>query len=74
MPTPRQTKAAIALAGKSRKDLADAAKVAERTITDFVRKSRTPNPATMAAISRGIWDLGVELLPDEGVRPREEGA
>lgn len=65
--TPRQTKAARALLGWGREDLARAAGLAPRTLVDFEIGAREPNKATRRALARAIEDAGVALLDSEGV-------
>lgn len=77
--TPQQCRAARVGIGKngiSRKDLAAAAQVAERTVIDFERGAREPIPATLNAIKQALEGHGVRfpaphhvILPDPGAEP-----
>ena len=61
-----QCRAARALLNWSRKDLAEAAKVAERTIVDFERGARTPYDRTLRDICEAIEAAGVVLIAENG--------
>ena len=64
MITPQQCRAArvgIGRNGLSRKELAGAAQVAERTVIDFERGARTPINATLQAIRRALEGYGVSF-------------
>ena len=65
-----QCRAARALLGLSRSDLARIASVGERTLADFESGARTPIRATLAALQRALEVTGVEFLPDDGVKLR----
>ena len=67
--TPLQCRLGRYAAGWSQFDLAQAARVAERTVMDFESGSRRPTRATRANIARALRERGVELLTDEGVVP-----
>ncbi|WP_207764936.1 helix-turn-helix domain-containing protein [Hyphococcus luteus] len=69
MITKEQCRAARALIGWSRSDLASAAKVSERTITDFERGARSPIHASLAAIAQALESGGVEFIPENGGGP-----
>jgi transcriptional regulator with XRE-family HTH domain len=56
----------------SRADLAKAAAVGERTISDFESGARRPMRATLAAMQRALEAAGVEFLPDNGLRLKRE--
>ena len=64
-----QCRAARALLDWSRKDLAEAAKVAERTIVDFERGARTPYERTLRDIQTALEDAGVMLVDANGNGP-----
>ena len=64
-----QCRAARALIGWSRADLAKAAQVSERTITDFERGARSPINASLAALTRALEDAGVAFIPENGGGP-----
>jgi transcriptional regulator with XRE-family HTH domain len=72
-----QSKGARAILGWSRRDLADAAKVAVGTIVDFERGARQPYNRTLVDIRRALEDAGVIFIDAEegvggpGVRLRE---
>jgi len=55
--------------GWSRRQLAEYASVAERTLIDFERGARQPHPRTLAAIRIAIEAAGIIFLPDEGEGP-----
>ena len=69
MITKDQCRAARALIEWSRADLAKAAKVSERTITDFERGARSPINASLAAITGALEEAGVEFIPANGGGP-----
>ena len=69
MITREQCRAARALIGWSRADLAKAAQVSERTITDFERGARSPINASLAALTRALEAAGVEFIPENGGGP-----
>ena len=69
MTTREQCRAARALIGWSRADLAKAAQVSERTITDFERGARSPINASLAALTRALEEAGVEFIPENGGGP-----
>ncbi|MGU3537763.1 multiprotein-bridging factor 1 family protein [Methylobacterium sp. A54F] len=54
-----QCRAARALIGWSRDQLAEAAHVSLRTIVDFERGARDPHRATLDALERALWEAGV---------------
>ncbi len=62
----------------SRRDLAEAADVAERTIVDFERGARRPYNRTLRDIRRALENAGVIFIDAEegvggpGVRLRED--
>ena len=63
---PAQCRAARALLGWSRMDLATAAKVADRTITDFERGARKTYPRTLRDIEEAFEAAGVEFIDENG--------
>jgi transcriptional regulator with XRE-family HTH domain len=72
--TPAQCRAARGLLGWSQTQLAEASKVATKTIADFERESRTPYDRTLADIERAFEAAGVEFTNggQPGVRSRKE--
>ena len=64
-----QSRAARALIGWSRADLAKASKVSERTITDFERGARSPINSSLAALAGAFETAGVEFIPENGGGP-----
>lgn len=66
--TARQTAAARTALGLTREDLAVAADVGSRTISDFERGVREPINATRKALREALEARGAEFLPDGGVR------
>jgi len=73
--TPAQCRAARALLNITQTDLAKAADVAEKTITDFETGARRPYRRTIAALRQALEAAGVEFIPEngggEGVRMRK---
>lgn len=67
--TDSQCRAARALIGWSRNQLAENAEVAVRTVVDFERGARSPINATIAAIRRALEDAGVEFIDANGSGP-----
>ncbi len=59
--TAPQCRAARALLDWSRDQLAEASKVALRTIVDFEREARSPHRATLEALQRALEAAGVEF-------------
>jgi transcriptional regulator with XRE-family HTH domain len=70
--TPAQCRAARGLLGWSQVQLAEASKVATKTIADFERESRTPYDRTLADVQRAFEAAGVEFTNggQPGVRMR----
>ncbi|TJW57452.1 MAG: helix-turn-helix transcriptional regulator [Mesorhizobium sp.] len=64
MLTSAQCRAARALIEWSRDQLADASKVAVRTIVDFERNAREPREVTKDALCRALDAAGVVFLAD----------
>ncbi|MEM9619411.1 MAG: helix-turn-helix transcriptional regulator [Pseudomonadota bacterium] len=69
MITREQCRAARALIEWSRAELAEAAQVSERTITDFERGARSPINASLAALTRALESGGVEFISENGGGP-----
>jgi len=69
--TPSQCRGARGMVGISRKDLADKASIAERTLTDFEREARAPNKSTLFSLQAALESLGIEFLDGDGVRLRK---
>jgi transcriptional regulator with XRE-family HTH domain len=63
---PSQTRAARALVGWSRDDLAAAAKTTVRTIARFELGETLPHPRTLAAIRTALEAAGVEFIAENG--------
>ncbi len=61
-----QCKAARAMLGWSRRDLAEAARMAERTVVDFERGARAPHERTLIDIKRALEDAGIEFIDENG--------
>ncbi len=70
-----QCRAARALLGWSRKQLAQSALIAERTLVDFERGARNPLDRTLSDIRRALEDAGVIIIDEDeegpGVRLRK---
>ncbi len=71
-----QSKAARALIGWSRRELAEASQVAERTLIDFERGARAPHRRTLTDLRRALEEAGVVFIDQNeeggpGVRLRE---
>ncbi len=64
--TPAQCRAARALLGWARSELAETAAVAERTIVDFERGARRPHGHTLAAICGAFQRAGIEFIDENG--------
>ncbi len=73
--TAAQVRAARALVGLSREDLAKAAQVALRTLADFESGARSPHRPTLSAIQRALEEAGVLFIDQNehgpGVRLRD---
>ena len=73
--TASQCRAARALIGWSRKQLAQSALIAERTLVDFERGARNPLGRTLLDIRRALEEAGVIFIDEDelgpGVRLRE---
>jgi transcriptional regulator with XRE-family HTH domain len=64
--SPAECRAARALLKWSQRDLEAAAKVAQKTITDFELENRTPYERTLDALRAALEKAGVELIPEGG--------
>ncbi|WP_353640937.1 transcriptional regulator [Mesorhizobium sp. WSM2239] len=69
MLTSAQCRAARALIEWSRDQLADASKVAVRTIVDFERNAREPREVTKDALRRALEIAGVIFVDENGEGP-----
>lgn len=69
MLTKEQCKGARAMLGWSRRQLAEAADVAERTLVDFERGERQPYRRTLADIRAALEKGGVEFIDGNGGGP-----
>jgi transcriptional regulator with XRE-family HTH domain len=58
----QQCRAARGLLGWSQTQLADASKVATKTIADFERFARAPYERTLAAMQRALEAAGIEFI------------
>jgi transcriptional regulator with XRE-family HTH domain len=65
----KQSKAARALIGWSRRQLAEASHVSERTLIDFERGARAPHRRTLVDLRRALEEAGVIFIDEN-----EEGA
>ncbi len=74
--THSQCRAARALLGWSRKQLAQSALIAERTLVDFERGARNPLDRTLSDIRRALEEAGVIFIDEDdegpGVRLKKE--
>src|SRR5471032_1363977 len=72
--SPAQCRAARGLLGWSQAQLAEASKVATKTIADFERESRMPYDRTLADVQRAFEAAGVEFTNggQPGVRMRND--
>jgi transcriptional regulator with XRE-family HTH domain len=70
---PAQCRAARGLLGWSQAQLAEASKVATKTIADFERESRTPYDRTLADVQKAFEAAGVEFTNggEPGVKLRK---
>jgi transcriptional regulator with XRE-family HTH domain len=57
-----QSKAARALIGWSRRELAEASQVSERTLIDFERGARAPHRRTLFDLRRALEEAGVIFI------------
>ena len=64
--TPEQCRAGRGLLGWTQADLALAAKVAIKTVTDFEGGRRQPYPRTLVDMRRALEDAGLTLLAENG--------
>ncbi|MEF2549666.1 helix-turn-helix domain-containing protein [Aurantimonas sp. E1-2-R+4] len=63
-----QCRGARAMLGWSQGDLAEAANVSRQTIADFERGARKPIANNVASIIRAFEAVGIEFLPDNGIK------
>ncbi len=74
-----QSRAARALIGWSREDLAAASHVGLRTLIDFERGARKPQVRTLIDIRRSLEEAGIIFIDDDegeggaGVRLKKKG-
>jgi DNA-binding XRE family transcriptional regulator len=66
--TPTQCRAARAILNLKRADLAEAAGIAEKTLGDFERKTRTMLRPHVDLVRRELEKRGIEFLGDNGIR------
>ena len=67
---PEQCKSARALIGWSRRHLAEASEVSERTLIDFERCARTPHRRTLVDLRRALEEAGIIFIDqDEDIGP-----
>ena len=59
---PEQCRAARALLNWSQAELAERARVAKQTLTDFERGARSPYPRTLADIKKVLEAAGIEFM------------
>ncbi len=64
--SPEQCRAARALLGWSRQQLADSANVSNRTLVDFERGARTPYERTLTDVQSALEVAGIEFIPENG--------
>lgn len=64
--TARQCRAARGLLGISQRELAEAASVSLSAVLDFETATRSPRPATLAALRRAFEEAGVVFIPANG--------
>lgn len=70
--TPIQIKAARAMLGWSREDLAAKTGLQSRTITNIEDSTTQARSGNIAKIEAALTAGGVDFLPDQGVRPRND--
>jgi transcriptional regulator with XRE-family HTH domain len=63
---PHQCRAARALLGWSREQLAKKSKVSMATLADFEAGKRTPYDRTLADIQNTLEQAGIVLIPENG--------
>lgn len=63
---PEQSRAARALLAWSQYDLADRAKVAQKTIADFEMENTAPRESTLTSLRQALERAGVEFIPENG--------
>lgn len=64
--TAGQCRAARSLLGMEQLDLADSAKVAIKTLSDFETGKTTPRDTTLDAIRAALEKAGIEFIPENG--------
>ena len=72
-----QSKAARALIGWSRRQLAEASQVSERTLIDFERGARQPHRRTLFDLRRALEEAGIVFIDQSeeggpGVRLKDQ--
>jgi transcriptional regulator with XRE-family HTH domain len=67
--SPSQCRAARALLDWSQTQLADASKVATKTLADFERGKRTPYDRTLADVRAALESAGVIFVDENGEGP-----
>jgi transcriptional regulator with XRE-family HTH domain len=67
--TPAQCRAARGLLSWSQSQLAEASRVAVKTVADFERESRTPYDRTLADIRAALESAGVIFVEENGEGP-----
>ncbi|WP_262299714.1 helix-turn-helix domain-containing protein [Microvirga sesbaniae] len=61
-----QCRAARALLGWSRDELAKRSKVSNATLADFEAGKRTPYDRTLADIQKALEEAGIQFIPENG--------
>jgi transcriptional regulator with XRE-family HTH domain len=61
-----QCRAARALLGWSREELAKQCRVSNATLADFEAGKRTPYGRTLADIQKAFEDAGIQFIPENG--------
>ncbi|MCU1340351.1 MAG: transcriptional regulator [Bryobacterales bacterium] len=64
--SPAQCRGARGLLGWSQADLSKASKTATKTIADFERGAREPNPRTLEDEREGLEKAGIEIIDENG--------
>lgn len=67
-----QIRAARAMIGWSQDQLAEASGVAKRTLASIEAGGNAPRTDTLAALQGALEGQGIEFLPGNGIRPKEE--
>jgi transcriptional regulator with XRE-family HTH domain len=63
---PDQCRAARALLGWSRDELAKQCRVSNATLADFEAGKRTPYGRTLADIQKALEEAGIQFIPENG--------